>query len=493
MSSASLLHHEKTSLIGSDMDSVPYLSPFGRLYRLSRLNGLWLHQLPHMFGIPPLLQQMLRIGNGVPWEALHAWDANSSTEGAHVQCTWRDWYPYRNGTVGESPTKLRGCPVCFAYGYHTMLHQLPWISSCPWHRVPLVDTCICGRNLLLKVRALGKAKLLACVCGNDHFDRRSALLGMNQWPIDEVHHNLTTYLNFSRNERKRTTLITTQRLKRSQAYARIEPVSESPYHRPIDTKQYGDNKVNDAFSPRIFDESTNDTSISDLIVSSILSTWSQLTYSCVWELYRIPITPSCYGRILQHASAIGLEASRRFGICDFIDISANDVYAQRRLIAESGSKIHPAPRIDGGIIGELGRLAQELFGLVCPYVGRNQAGHHDPVDLHTAEEALFGWSKTSQARTLALALSEITTLIAIDHLRGLLQIAPSIMHVMHFRPDLGAPILLVRDKPELKIIVGFARPSHPPRCETPTSSDDIDKATWLARTLIREPRDSRRR
>jgi len=463
MNSAALLHHQKTSLIGNNLYSVPYLSPFGRLYRLSRLNGLWLHQFPHMFGIPPLLQHMLRIGGGVPWEALHAWDAASSTQDAHFQCAWRDWYPYRNGTDGESATNLRGCPVCFAYGYHTMLHQLPWISSCPWHREPLVDSCTCGRNLLPRVQGTTKATLLACVCGKDHFDRSKALLGMDQWPRDDVYHDQRGYLFVAGSERRRTTLITSNAITRSHAYARIGPAFEMQRYPSFDRRQSVERPGDGFFATKTFDESTADDLLSDGIVSSILSRWSQSTrtyYS--WDVTRIPITSSCYERIRQYASAIGLDASRRFGICDLVDINANGIFAQGNLIAEDASENYRFPRVDAEIIGErLGRLAEQLFRHVHRSFGGARRGYRHLADSHAFEAALFTWSKTPQARTLALALSEITTLIAIDHLRGLLQIAPAIKNAVRYRLNLGAPIVLVRDEPELKIIVGFEPPKLP--------------------------------
>lgn len=462
MNSAAPLHHQKTSLIGSDLSSVPYLSPFGRLYRLSRLNGLWLHQLPHIFGIPPLLQSMLRTGAGIPWEALHNWDAASSTEDPHFQCALGDWYPYRKGTDGESATKLRGCPACLSYGYHTMLHQLPWISSCPWHRERLVDSCTCGRDFLPRMQGSAKARLLTCECGKDHFNRSKALLGMDQWPTDEVHHHLTTYLHLAGGERRRTTLFSSDTLTRSQAYKRIGPAFEMQHYQPLHTKRFVDGQESEVFAPKTFDESTTEASLNDEIVSSILWGWSVASQREYWSLYRIPVTRSCYERIRQHASAVSLDASRRFSICDLVDIGANGIFAQGNLIAEGVSENHPFPRVDGEVIGErLGRLAEQLFHHVHRYFGGARRGYRHLADSHAFEVALFTWSKTPQARTLALALSEITTLIAIDHLRGLLQIAPSIKNAVRYRLNLGAPIVLVRDDPELKIIVGFEAPKFP--------------------------------
>ncbi len=462
MNSTATPRHRTPSLIGSDLSSLPYISPFGRLYRLSRLNGLWLHQLPHIFEIPPLLQSMLRTGSGVPWEALHGWDAPLSASDPRFQCTLEDWYPYKNGTDGESVTKLRGCPVCLAYGYHTMLHQLPWISSCPWHRERLVDSCVCGRNLLPRIQGLAKARLLACECGKDHFDRSKALLGMDHWPTNEVLQILTTHLHLAGSARSRTILFSSDTLTLSQAYARIGPAFEMQRCEPFKRMQTRDRQGNEIFVAKAFDESTVETSLRDGIVSFILSRWPQLRHPQGWNFFRFPIISSCYERIREQAFAVNLEASRKFGICDLVDISENGIYVQRRSIAEDGSEHFRFPRVDGGVVGaRLGRLAQQLFHVVYRHFGGAGAGYLRSFDLPKAEAALLNWSKTSQARTLALALSEITTLIAIDHLRGLLQIAPSLKNAMRYRLSLGAPIVLVRDKPELKIIVGFSPPKLP--------------------------------
>lgn len=42
---------------------------------------------------------------------------------------------------------LRYCPECWLEGYHSLLHQLPWVIACPFHGVRLLRNClICGRT-----------------------------------------------------------------------------------------------------------------------------------------------------------------------------------------------------------------------------------------------------------------------------------------------------------------------------------------------------------
>jgi hypothetical protein len=283
---------------------------------------------------------------------------------------------------------------------------------------------------------------------------------MDQWPTAEVHQSLTAYLRVAENERRRTTLISSDKSARSEAYARIEPAivmqpRQSPYPR-----QSAKSHEYEIFATKTFDESATDAMLSDEIVYAILRSWAQARDPCSWGAVRTPITSSCYERIRQYACEVNLEASREFGISELVDISTSGVYAQRRSIADTGSGYDCCPAVDGWIIGpRLGRLGQMLFLHVYRHFRDVVEGHCGRAQRRSVLEALVSWARTSQAQTLALALSEITTLIVVDHLRGILQIAPSIENMASYRIDLGAPIMLVRDEPELKIIVGYTPPS----------------------------------
>lgn len=37
--------------------------------------------------------------------------------------------------------RLRYCPICLVQGLHSTIHQLPYVVSCPWHNVAIMDRC----------------------------------------------------------------------------------------------------------------------------------------------------------------------------------------------------------------------------------------------------------------------------------------------------------------------------------------------------------------
>lgn len=62
---------------------------------------------------------------------------------------------------------LRFCPKCICRGYHSPLHQLPWIAQCPLHGIPLVTTCPkCGADLSYTLTTQPLANSYGCHCGH---------------------------------------------------------------------------------------------------------------------------------------------------------------------------------------------------------------------------------------------------------------------------------------------------------------------------------------
>lgn len=87
------------------------------------------------------------------------------------------WWPYANAMPLEMlDWRLRICPECMRFAYHSLLFQMPGISRCPWHRTRLVDGCVrCGKPLF---EGFDKGhRLMQCTCGHDHVDNRKAVLG----------------------------------------------------------------------------------------------------------------------------------------------------------------------------------------------------------------------------------------------------------------------------------------------------------------------------
>lgn len=170
----------KLRLAGTDMTVTPFMSPLGRLYRLSRANGLSSAHFRHVLGVSNRICIDLRHGQ-LNWDESGPWDtALSSTESPDSRpLGMHYWLPYRCHQTRRYAA-LRGCLECLALGYHSPLHQLPWINQCPWHRSPITDTCQCGRPLL-PTRTDGMPyRLLQCSCGHDHFDLRRAIAGFSK-------------------------------------------------------------------------------------------------------------------------------------------------------------------------------------------------------------------------------------------------------------------------------------------------------------------------
>lgn len=56
--------------------------------------------------------------------------------------TLRNCFPDQLGIKGpNSGYKVRICPQCLDLNYHCVLFDLPFVQSCPWHRVPLISSC----------------------------------------------------------------------------------------------------------------------------------------------------------------------------------------------------------------------------------------------------------------------------------------------------------------------------------------------------------------
>jgi hypothetical protein len=94
------------------------------------------------------------------------------------------WLPFQDGSgCLEASWSFRYCPACLRQGFHTLLHQLPWVTQCPWHRTRLKTKCaVCDGPLTL--RGEPGHQLLTCskghdmvnemVCCSDKFDQVDA-------------------------------------------------------------------------------------------------------------------------------------------------------------------------------------------------------------------------------------------------------------------------------------------------------------------------------
>lgn len=164
--------------VGGDLSKAPYISPFGVLLRLTRLNQFAKKDIHAAFGFRLMSHED-------PSQAL-AFSAKRMLNFSHsigitpdARRGWQlaDWIPFEGDVAAgwKDSWRTRVCLACAREGFHTWLFQLPWETHCPWHGTRLVDACpSCHRPLALGFSR--KRPLLLCECGVDFFDRRKALM-----------------------------------------------------------------------------------------------------------------------------------------------------------------------------------------------------------------------------------------------------------------------------------------------------------------------------
>ena len=115
------------------------------------------------------------------------------------------WFPFKApSSVLATGWIFRYCPECLLGGYHTLLHQLPWIHSCAWHDVALREDCQhCGLPVAVKADWVAGTNM-ACTCGQSPLDadlilRATAPEGAEQF--------IDSYLHWAAEERSRSSLV----------------------------------------------------------------------------------------------------------------------------------------------------------------------------------------------------------------------------------------------------------------------------------------------
>ena len=197
-------------LLGLDVSQFPYISGYGLLLRAVRINCFGRKDLYTVFGIRAaqdidLLQACHRPGR--PRTRL---EASFGLERSPLTNHWREemWCPI---TIGdrwkELHHRVRHCPVCLRYGYHCALFQMPFVHTCPWHSIPLRDTCeSCERphNGHLTAGSMG-----VCECGHDPVDVHLATAQMRSFPAAEAQALLEPYLMWCDAQRAERHLVST--------------------------------------------------------------------------------------------------------------------------------------------------------------------------------------------------------------------------------------------------------------------------------------------
>jgi len=430
----------RLALIGANTSAMPYQSPFGWIYRLSRLNGVRTQQLAYVFGLPPTCSPCFSGGVPLPWSTLHRY-LNASDTGYDTTVDPHAWLPYTTLCHGADSSWLRGCRTCLAFGYHTYLHQLPWIESCPWHREPLHRQCTCGRPLLPRQQNTRHQRLLVCHCGNDLFDRRRGLLGMSCWPATEVNRTITVYLRATKRARERHVL--------NHAYGRFALPSELNM---VAVEVFRDSSHDALREMGDFNETTAAHQISTAMTQTILTRWMHAVdnKSPRYES-SLPLIPCDYERVARFALALSRE--RASSSPESALALSDDVITMGRTIllsapAPSNDRLHAlveAPLVSGALL-EVG--ASLIHGV------RDRLTVFRPISV--------AFEHTVHGQILALALSDMAARTAMHGLACAMNSATNQVSRHHQRP-LGAPLALLTYRPTTRIRIGFRRTGYAPQ------------------------------
>jgi len=417
---------------------MPYLSSLGRLYRLARLNSLQTGQLRQVLKAPPPVLAELRTGC-VPWRALHAWQ--SSVWGGQddlLPHAWEHWHSYRHPSYSRSP-RLRGCRSCLAYGFHTLMHQLPWIARCQWHDEDLVESCTCGRPLLDASHSLD-SKLLTCTCGADNYDRSKGLLGMHQWPSTEIRRLIEKYLRSANKARKSNILIARKEVEKHayMLFSKDATFDRRPY--------------SDSFAPCVIYEKPVDREIGNEEAVQILCAWWQS--NSLSQDASFPILGRCYKRIY---ARVKRKMRSIKGKAFPINLNSGDIFVNGQLLVTShiavGQVDELMARVHGRAIRwpELG--TKLLLSIFEPPRDMDYADH-----LATTSELIRWSTRTPCSRMLARALSTFTTYCVLDYIDAVIEQANCTTRKSRFVLNLGEPLALVKLSPKPRISIGYRSP-----------------------------------
>lgn len=424
-------HVRSQSLIGMDAERMPYLSPFGWIYRLSRLNGVRVHQLCHVFNLPATASKLLHGGEPVGWTALNRCLRASGT-GYDSDFDAKAWLPYLALCHDSDSSPLRGCRTCLAFGYHTYLHQLPWVKLCPWHGEPLHCRCPCGRPLLPRQDSSPNQRLLACSCGHDHFDRSKALLGMSLWPEGQVRRAIEVHLRASERAGRRHVL--------HHAHGRLARPSVLNMALIDLFEVSGRGSLREV---RVFGETERARAVSTKMASAIINRWTHAVDHNKSQRFEssLPLLPEDYERVTRFVTT--LSTDRTPPLLESIpDVCREAITLQGDILlsAPSGERIHAlleAPLINDALL----EVGASLIHSV-----RDRLAFHRPLPV-ALEHTVHG-------EILALALSDITARVAIDGIQQLAKVSAA-GNRRYFRRSTGAPVALLTYRPTTRIRVGF--------------------------------------
>lgn len=194
------------SLIGEDLSAFPFISAFGAIARLSRLNVVRRRGFRELFGIT--------VPAAMPLHRLLSFSAVRRArlaERIHVSPeltqSWSPawWTPFAGAEVWKHANwPLRVCPACARWGYHCEWFQMPWVTHCPWHRIALIDRCLCGKRLGYLTTA--DALAWKCSCGRDLY-RFARITHASRFPTEMCRGHLQAWATWAAHERGHSHLI----------------------------------------------------------------------------------------------------------------------------------------------------------------------------------------------------------------------------------------------------------------------------------------------
>lgn len=171
--------------VGGDFSTIPAASAFGVLVRLVRLNALEPRNLFGSFGLR--LPRSDDLSEVMTFSDARKVAFAKAIGFAEVPKEWdlTSWLPFRSEMPTlRDPWIFRYCPMCLRTGYHTLLHQLPWFNTCPWHACALRTGCFkCGAPVATMADWALDANLRCNACKHDLLETEQAIEGATQEPV----------------------------------------------------------------------------------------------------------------------------------------------------------------------------------------------------------------------------------------------------------------------------------------------------------------------
>lgn len=193
---------------GSNSHDSPSASAFGTLTRIVRLNEIGRTELSGLFGIR--VRKKEDLSAVMTFSEARQVALAEALRLPQVPGEWNlsTWLPFdAPSSLLETGWEFRYCPRCLRQGYHTLLHQLPWVNMCPWHDEGLRTDCNKCGNPACVAADWTPGENLRCTCGENLLITDAAL---GAAPPDGAAEFTSNYLNWAREQRACSSLVIPQ-------------------------------------------------------------------------------------------------------------------------------------------------------------------------------------------------------------------------------------------------------------------------------------------